>query len=84
MQHFASFTLFAFLLANTRAAINSTISTSSQPQCSASSVCGVLKNVLQRQDRLEKKVKEQSAILGGRCTEGKLLLLVQIVSYIKF
>jgi len=33
-------------------------------------MCGVLKNVLQRQDRLEKKVKEQSAALsGGRSNE---------------
>ena len=67
MQHFASFIVFAFLLANVHGA-----NTSSQQRCTVSSVCGVLKNVLQRQDRLEKKVKEHSAILGGRCTEGKL------------
>ena len=35
-------------------------------------VCNLLDNVSNRQDRLEKKVKEHSAILGGRCDEGKV------------
>ena len=40
-------------------------------------MCGVLKNVLQRQDRLEKKVKEQSAALsGGRSNEGMMIQFV--------
>ena len=47
-------------------------SSTSQRQCSVRNVCNLLDNVSNRQDRLEKKVKEHSAILGGRCDEGKV------------
>ena len=74
MQHFARFIVCIFLLVNVH---DATPIVSSQRRCTVSSVCGVLENVLKRQDRLEKKVKEHSAILGGapeRCnSEGKIV-----------
>ena len=69
MEHFASFILCTLLLLN---AYCSEGSPTTQQQCSVSSVCNVLHNISNRQDRLEKKVKEHSAILGGRCNEGKV------------
>ena len=68
MEHFASFIVCTLLLLN---AYCSEGSPTTQQQCSVSSVCNVLHNISNRQDRLEKKVKEHSAILGGRCNEGK-------------
>ena len=68
MEHFASFILCTLLLLN---AYCSEGSPTTQQQCSVSSLCNVLHNISNRQDRLEKKVKEHSAILGGRCNEGK-------------
>ena len=68
MEHFASFIVCTLLLLNVYGTEGSL---TSQQQCSLRSVCTLLDNVSNRQDRLEKKVKEHSAILGGRCNEGK-------------
>ena len=69
MEHFASFIVCTLLLLNVYGTEGSL---TSQQQCSLRSVCTLLDNVSNRQDRLEKKVKEHSAILGGRCNEGKV------------
>ena len=66
MQNFASFVLFAFLLANVYGATKN----ASSQQCTVSSVCGILENVVQVQDRLKKRIKEHSTILCGHCSEG--------------
>ena len=66
MQNFASFVLFAFLLANVYGATKN----ASSQQCTVSSVCGILENVVQVQDRLKKTIKEHSTILCGHCSEG--------------
>ena len=66
MEHFTSFIVCTLLL------LNSEGSSTSQRQCSVRNVCSLLDNVSNQQDRLEKKVKEHSAILGGRCNEGKV------------
>ena len=68
MEHFASFIVCTLLLLNVYCTEGSS---TSQQQCSVRNVCNVFHNVSNRQDRLEKKVKEHSAILGGRCDEGK-------------
>ena len=72
MEHFASFIVTivcTLLLLNVYGTEGSS---ASQQQCSVRNVCTLLDNVSNRQDRLEKKVKEHSAILGGRCDEGKV------------
>ena len=70
MEHFASFIVCNLLLLNV---YGSEGSSTSQQQCSVRNVCNLLDNVSNRQDRLEKKVKEHSAILGGHCDEGKVI-----------
>ena len=68
------FFVCAFLVVNNQGAKQNL---SSQHRCTVNSVCGVLENVLQRQDRLEKKVKEHSvALSGGRCNEGMMIQFV--------
>ena len=69
MEHFASFIVCTLLLLNVYGTEGSL---TSQRQCSLRSACSLLDNVSNQQDRLEKKVKEHSAILGGRCNEGKV------------
>ena len=69
MEHFASVIVCTLLLLNV---YGSEGSSTSQRQCSVRNVCTLLDNVSNRQGRLEKKVKEHSAILGGRCDEGKV------------
>ena len=69
MEHFTSFIVCTLLLLNV---YGSEGSSTSQRQCSVRNVCNLLDNVSNRQDHLEKKVKEHSAILGGRCDEGKV------------
>ena len=69
MEHFASFIVCTLLLLNV---YGSEGSSTSQRQCSVRNVCTLLDNVSSQQDRLEKKVTEHSAILGGRCDGGKV------------
>jgi len=69
MEHFASFIVCTLLLLNVYGTEGSL---TSQQQCSVRNVCNLLDNVSNRQDHLEKKVKEHSAILCGRCDEGKV------------
>ena len=69
MEHFTSFIVCTLLLLNV---YDTEGSSTSQQQCTVRNVCNLLDNVSNRQDRLEKKVKEHSAILGGRCDEGKV------------
>lgn len=46
---------------------------SDQHPCTLDRVCEVVDTILQRQDILEKKVKENSKLFGARpCTEGKI------------
>lgn len=46
---------------------------SDQHPCSLDRVCEVVDTILQRQDILEKKVKENSKLFGARpCTEGEI------------
>ena len=68
MEHFASFIVCTLLLLNVYGTEGSS---KSQQQCSVRNVCNLLDNVSNQRDRLE-KVKEHSAILGGRCDEGKV------------
>ena len=69
MEHFTSFIVCTLLLLNVYGTEGSS---TSQQQCTLRNVCNLLDNVSNRQDRLEKKVKEHSAILGGRCDDGKV------------
>ena len=69
MEHFTSFIVCTLLLLNVYGTEGSS---TSQQQCTVRNVCNLLDNVSNQQDRLEKKVKEHSAILGGRCDEGKV------------
>ena len=69
MERFASIIVCTLLLLNVYGTEGSS---TSQQQCSVRNVCNLLDNVSNRQGRLEKKVKEHSAILGGRCNEGNV------------
>ena len=71
MELFFSFLAHAFLALIVHGA-QENIPLSSQSPCTVDRVCGVLETILQRQDRLEKIMKEHGKILGDqRCTEGK-------------
>ena len=71
MLFFIPFIAYAALFEIVNGA-NENYRSSSQRSCTVDSMCGVLDTILQRQDRLEKTVKEHRKMLGtGRCTEGK-------------
>lgn len=70
MHHFASYVLCIVLVV----IVQGTEPTQSdQQQGAVNSACGPMENVLKRLERLEKKVKEHSTILGDCCdkTKGK-------------
>lgn len=69
MQLFVSLVICAFL------AVHGQPDNTSQQTCQVGRVCGVLENILRKQERLEKKVEEHSKILGGAsCPEGKIFV----------
>ncbi|KAJ7383159.1 hypothetical protein OS493_030311 [Desmophyllum pertusum] len=59
MQLFVSLVICALL------AVHGQPDNTSQQTCQVGRVCGVLENILRKQERLEKKVEEHSKILGG-------------------
>ena len=69
MQRFVSSIVFALLVVSV---YDTKGSSTTEQQCTISSVCNALDNVSNRQDRLEKEVKEHGAILGRRCDEGQV------------
>lgn len=76
MQVCVSFLVCAFLTV-----IVASDNSPGRSPCTVDRVCGVLETILQRQDRLEKTVKEHSKILSGeRCTEGKIGVVDFIIS----
>lgn len=79
MQLFVSFVICAFLAVNAQ----STKETFSQQTCKVGKVCGVLENVVRKQDQLEKKVAEHSKILGGKSCEGKIAVKFMIFVLLK-
>ena len=54
--------------------IHGTKQNSGQQTCRVSRVCGVLENVLRKQNYLEKKVNEHDKILGGKGCRGKIVV----------
>lgn len=65
MYHFVVFVVFGFMVV----AIDGVKPNGSAQQCTVRKVCNALGNVLQRQGRLEARVKHGVLLDGGRCSD---------------